>query len=67
MEKILVVFVLVPIISLITINAWCGLIDWLSRKDPGRYHNQMSDFSSNREGVNYILNILSVFRIKKSP
>ena len=44
MEKILVVFILVPIISLITINAWCGLIDWLSRKDPGRYHNQMSDF-----------------------
>lgn len=44
MEKILVVFVLVPIISLITINVWCGLIDWLARKDPNRYHNPMSDF-----------------------
>ena len=44
MEKILVVFVLVPIIGLITINMWCELIDWLARKDPNRYHNPMSDF-----------------------
>jgi hypothetical protein len=44
MEKILVVFVLVPIIGLVTINTWCELIDWLARKDPNRYHNPMSDF-----------------------
>ena len=46
MEKILAIFVLVPIISLVTINIWCELIDWLARKDGhgNRYHNPMSDF-----------------------
>jgi len=44
MKDILVVFVLVPIIGLVTINLWCELIDWLARKDRNRYHNPMSDF-----------------------
>lgn len=44
MEKILAIFVLIPIIGLIAVNMWCEFIDWLARKDPDRYRNPMSDF-----------------------